>query len=103
MSIDEKTKDRLEWLLCNGERLQWGGECSPYRELFNVLDRVLKNNHIGSDRDALLMWTSGRVSEGYAHQLEAFYAGSASPYSSWETVGEIHAKLSEGKPGSDES
>lgn len=93
MTIDESTKERLQWLLYNGARLGWENEASPYQELYKALLRVLKTNHLGSDKGVLLMWTSSRVSEGYAHQLEPFGNDSDSQFSSWETVGEIHAAL----------
>ncbi len=93
MSINQSIKERLRWLLDNAKRLNWCDESSPYRELYLVLERVLMNDEFGSDREKLSMWTSSRVSEGFSHQLKPFNENPDSPFSSWETVAEIHTSL----------
>lgn len=93
MPIQEEAKNRLFWVLGNAKRLKWDDASHICNEFYLSLERVLENDELGSDKEFILLWTHSRNSEGYSHQFTNFHDACKSPFSTWNTVGELHDLL----------
>lgn len=92
MKNESDSESKLVWLLLGLRSIEWDSKGGNFQKFYDALEAVSDGNYSDSDLSLAVLWTSSRISEGYAHMLKV-EGESEGGWAAFERIGEIHLYL----------